>query len=209
MTELCKYLPAFPTAQTVESVLIPNEGRLTLCISSQVGCAMACRYCLTGLVGLKRHLTTFEIVEQVMAVRRSLEGEEKITNIVFMGMGEPMHNPKNVIPAVEILIDPRTLNFSKRKVTVSTSGLVPQMLEFGSKSDVKLALSLCATTNEVRDLLVPINRKYPLVLLDSPENLFLPRKITMEYVMLAASTIRGKMRSASRKFSRRFPARSI
>jgi 23S rRNA (adenine2503-C2)-methyltransferase len=169
-------------------VLIPNEGRLTLCISSQVGCAMACRYCLTGLVGLKRHLTAFEIVEQVMAVRRSLEGKEKITNIVFMGMGEPMHNLKNVIPAVELLIDPRTLNFSKRKVTVSTSGLVPQMLEFGARSDVKLALSLCATTNEIRDVLVPINRKYPLeVLLSACRKYPLPPKgkITMEYVMLA------------------------
>jgi 23S rRNA (adenine2503-C2)-methyltransferase len=183
-----KFLIRLADGETVESVLIPNEGRLTLCISSQVGCAMACRYCLTGLIGLKRNLSQFEIVEQVMAVRRSLEQGEKITNIVFMGMGEPMHNLSAVIPAVQILIDPRCLNFSKRKVTVSTSGLVPEMLKFGEVSDVKLAVSLCATTNEMRNILVPINRKYPLeVLLEACRKYPLPPrgKITMEYVMLA------------------------
>lgn len=182
-----KFLIKLPDGETIESVLIPNEGRQTLCISSQVGCAMACRYCLTGLVGLKRNLSQFEILEQVMAVKREVP-ETKISNIVFMGMGEPMHNLKNVLPAVEIMVDPRCLNFSKRKITVSTSGLVPEMLEFGKHSDVKLAISLCATTNELRDVIVPINRKYPLeVLLDACRKYPLkPRgRITMEYVMLA------------------------
>jgi len=183
-----KYLLRLPDGQTVESVLIPNEGRLTLCISSQVGCAMACRYCLTATVGLKRHLTQWEIVEQVMTVKRNLREGERISNIVFMGMGEPMHNLKAVIPAVQVLVDDRCLNLSKRKVTVSTSGLVPEMLEFGNASDVKLAISLCATTNEVRDVLVPINRKYPLeALLEACRKYPLGKKgkITMEYVMLA------------------------
>jgi len=182
-----KFLLKLPDGETIESVLIPNDDRQTLCISSQVGCAMACRYCLTGLVGLKRHLSQFEILEQVMAVKRAAP-ETKISNIVFMGMGEPLHNLKNVLPSVEILVDPRCLNFSKRKVTVSTSGLVPEMLEFGQRSDVKLAISLCATTNELRDVIVPINRKYPLeVLLDACRKYPLkPRdRITMEYVMLA------------------------
>lgn len=182
-----KFLLKLPDGETIESVLIPNEDRQTLCISSQVGCAMACRYCLTGLVGLKRHLAQFEILEQVMAVRRAVP-DTKISNIVFMGMGEPLHNLKNVLPTVEILVDPRCLNFSKRKITVSTSGLVPEMLEFGKHSDVKLAISLCATTNELRDVIVPINRKYPLeVLLDACRKYPLkPRdRITMEYVMLA------------------------
>jgi len=183
-----KFLIRLDDSETVESVLIPNEDRLTLCISSQVGCAMACRYCLTGLIGLKRHLSQFEILEQVMAVKRRLSEGEKITNIVFMGMGEPLHNLKAVVPAVHILVDPRCLSFSKRKVTVSTSGLVPQMLEFGRLSDVKMAVSLCATTDEVRDVLVPINRKYPLeVLLKACREYPLkPKgKITMEYVMLS------------------------
>jgi 23S rRNA (adenine2503-C2)-methyltransferase len=183
-----KYLIRLEDGETVESVLIPVEGRITLCISSQVGCAMACRYCLTGFLGLKRNLSQFEIIEQVMAVRRSLKEGEKITNIVFMGMGEPMHNLQAVIPAVQILTDLRCLNFAKRKVTVSTSGLVPQMLEFGKQCDAKLAISLCATTNEIRDILVPINRKYPLeVLLEACRQYPLPPrgKITMEYVMLA------------------------
>ncbi len=160
---------------------------------------MACRYCLTGLLGLKRHLSQFEILEQVMAVRRHLREGEKITNIVFMGMGEPLHNLAAVVPAVQILIDPRCLNFSKRKVTVSTSGLVPQMLEFGSKSDVKLAISLCATTDAIRDILVPINRKYPLeVLLEACRKYPLPPKgkITMEYVML--SGVNDTMEDAKR-----------
>lgn len=183
-----KYLIRLNDNETVESVLIPNEDRLTICISSQVGCAMSCRYCLTGLLGLKRNLTQFEITEQVMVVKRNLREGERMSNIVFMGMGEPMHNLKSVIPAVHILVEPRCLNFSKRKVTVSTSGLVPEMLEFGSQSDVRLAISLCATTNEMRNVLVPINKKYPLeVLLDACRKYPLPKRgrITMEYVMLA------------------------
>ncbi len=182
-----KFLIKLSDGETIESVLIPNEDRQTLCISSQVGCAMACRYCLTGLVGLKRHLSQFEILEQVMVVKREVP-ETKISNIVFMGMGEPLHNLKNVLPAVEIMVDERCLQISKRKITVSTSGLVPEMLEFGKHSDVKLAVSLCATTNELRDVIVPINRKYPLeALMDACKKYPLkPRgRITMEYVMLA------------------------
>ncbi len=196
-----KFLIKLSDGETVESVLIPNDDRQTLCISSQVGCAMACRYCLTGLVGLKRHLSQFEILEQVMAVKRELAGSIKMSNIVFMGMGEPLHNLKNVIASVEIMVDARCLHFSKRKITVSTSGLVPEMLEFGKHSDVKLAISLCATTNELRNVLVPINRKYPLeVLLEACRKYPLkPRgRITMEYVLLEG--INDRLEDAARLF---------
>lgn len=182
-----KYLLQLPDAQTIESVLIPSENRLTLCVSSQVGCAMACRYCLTGRLGLKRNLTQFELLEQVLAVQRSLPEERKITNLVFMGMGEPMQNLEALLPALEILLHDLGLNFSKNKITVSTSGLVPEMLEFGSKSEVKLAISLSATTNELRDLLVPVNKRYPLeALLEACRQYPLKRRgrITFEYVVL-------------------------
>lgn len=145
-----KFLFQLSDGQSIESVLIPNEKRQTLCISSQVGCAMACSFCLTGTLGLTRNLSHFEIVEQVMAVRRAVESETRITNIVYMGMGEPLHNLKNVVESTRILKDERGLNFSRHKITVSTCGLVEPMKEFGHLSDVNLAVSLAATTDEVR-----------------------------------------------------------
>lgn len=183
-----KYLIRLNDRETVESVLIPSENRITLCISSQVGCAMSCRYCLTGLLGVKRNLTQFEILEQVMLVRRNLRENEKISNIVFMGMGEPMQNLPSVLPALEIMTNDVCLGLSRHKITVSTCGVVPQMLEFGSKSNVKLAISLSATTNELRDFLVPINKRYPLeALMEGCRKYPLPNRdrITFEYVTLA------------------------
>ncbi len=183
-----KYLIRLHDHETIESVLIPSENRITLCISSQVGCAMSCRYCLTGLMGIKRNLTQFEILEQVMLVRRHLREGERLTNIVFMGMGEPMQNLPAVLPALEIMTNDIGLGLSRHKVTVSTCGLVPQMLEFGAKSNVKLAISLSATTNELRDFLVPVNKRYPLeVLMEGCRHYPLPNRdrITFEYVTLA------------------------
>ena len=130
--------------------------RLTACISSQVGCAMACKFCLTGIQGLDRHLQAHEIVTQVHELRRLAP----ITNIVFMGMGEPLHNFENVAKACRILLDADGLAFSKRKVTVSTSGLVPAIEELGKTVDVSLAISLNATTDEQRSAIMPVNRKW-------------------------------------------------
>ncbi|WP_224981816.1 23S rRNA (adenine(2503)-C(2))-methyltransferase RlmN [Geomonas agri] len=178
-----KYLFRLQDGASVESVLIPDEGRNTLCISSQVGCAMKCAFCLTGTFGLARNLTTAEIVNQVCAVKR----EHPVNNIVFMGMGEPLANLGAVIPAVNILTDPDGFQFSTRKVTVSTSGLVPEMAELGRGCTVNLAVSLNATTDEVRDQIMPVNRAYPLKeLLAACKAFPLPsrRWITIEYVMI-------------------------
>ncbi|GFO63795.1 23S rRNA (adenine(2503)-C(2))-methyltransferase RlmN [Geomonas paludis] len=178
-----KYLFRLADGASVESVLIPDEGRNTLCISSQVGCAMKCAFCLTGTFGLARNLTTAEIVNQVCAVKR----EHPVNNIVFMGMGEPLANLSAVIPAVNILTDPDGFQFSTRKVTVSTSGLVPEMAELGRGCTVNLAVSLNATTDEVRDQIMPVNRAYPLKeLLAACKAFPLPsrRWITIEYVMI-------------------------
>ena len=178
-----KYLFRLEDGEHVESVLIPDEGRNTLCISSQVGCAMACRFCLTGTFSLTRNLTTAEIVNQVCAVRRDAD----VRNIVFMGMGEPFHNLDNVVRAIRILIDPDGLQLSNRRVTVSTSGLIPELEEFARRVTVNLAISLNATTDEQRDMLMPVNRTYPLAeLLSACRRLPLPgrRKITIEYVMI-------------------------
>lgn len=171
----------------IESVLIPSANRNTLCISSQVGCAMNCQFCLTAKMGLMSNLTTAEIVDQVVQTRRFFEAEQHVSNIVFMGMGEPMHNLDRVIDATHILLDSNGLDFSQRKVTVSTSGLVPQIDRFGRESLARLAVSLNATTDEVRDWLMPINRKHPLAdLIASLERYPLKpgERITIEYVLL-------------------------
>lgn len=157
--------------------------RLTACISSQVGCAMACKFCLTGVQGLDRHLQTHEIVAQVHELRR----RAPITNIVFMGMGEPLHNLDNVSKACQILIDSDGLGLSKRKVTVSTSGLVPAIDELGKRVDVSLAISLNASNDEQRSAIMPVNKKWNIAaLLDACRRYPLGshRRITFEYVML-------------------------
>ena len=184
-----KYLFNLGDGHAVESVLIPIEGRNTLCISSQVGCAMACEFCLTGSFKLTRNLTTAEIVNQIMAVRRDVrESGEEIRNIVMMGMGEPLHNLDNVIPAIQIMIDGNGLQLSNRRVTVSTCGLVPEMARLGREiPNVNLAVSLNATTDELRNRIMPVNRSYPIkALLQACREFPLPgrRKVTFEYVMM-------------------------
>lgn len=206
-----KFLWNLHDAKTVESVIIPaalaekeddafdakptagrpseekldstHWKRLTACISSQVGCAMACKFCLTGVQGLDRHLEAHEIVTQIYELRR----QAPITNIVFMGMGEPLHNIKNVIQACKILLDEDGFNFSKRKITVSTSGLVPAIEELGQSVDVSLAISLNGTTDEQRSAIMPVNKKWNLeALLGACRKYPLGshRRITFEYVML-------------------------
>jgi 23S rRNA (adenine2503-C2)-methyltransferase len=180
--------------------------RLTACISSQVGCAMACKFCLTGVQGLDRSLQTHEIVAQVHELRR----RAPITNIVFMGMGEPLHNFENVVKACQILIDQDGLHFSRRKVTVSTSGLVPAIIELGQRAPVSLAISLNATTDEVRSRIMPVNRKWNIeALLTACREFPLGphRRITFEYVMLQG--INDAMDDAARlvKLTRGIPSK--
>ena len=178
-----KYLFRLDDGNTIESVLIPEEDRNTLCISSQVGCAMACEFCLTGSFRLVRNLTTAEIVNQVCAVKKEVD----VKNIVFMGMGEPLANLSEVIRALKIITCDDGLQFSTRRVTVSTSGLVPEMDILGREATVNLAVSLNATTDEVRDRIMPVNRAYPLKeLLAACKRFPLPsrRYITFEYVLI-------------------------
>jgi 23S rRNA (adenine2503-C2)-methyltransferase len=179
-----KYLFRLADGETVETVRIPMEGeRRTLCISSQVGCAMGCTFCLTGQFGLVRNLRPGEIVNQVCAAVK----EAPIGNIVFMGMGEPLHNLDSVVKAVQILQAPQGFDYGARKITVSTCGLVPQMLELGKRVRVNLAVSLNAATDEVRNELMPINRRYPLgELMAACRQYPLPprQRITFEYILI-------------------------
>ncbi len=184
-----KYLFRLKDGCLIESVLIPEmkKGYFTLCISSQAGCAMACKFCFTARQGLKRNLTTSEIIDQVVQVKRSLAEPGRLRNIVFMGMGEPLANYGSVMKAINILIDPHGMNFSYRRVTVSTCGLIPQIKRFGKDTIVNLAVSLNASDNETRDLIMPINKKYPLKeLISACRQLSLPkrRRVTFEYVLI-------------------------
>jgi 23S rRNA (adenine2503-C2)-methyltransferase len=174
----------------IESVLIPDGDRVTLCMSSQVGCAMACRFCLTGDLGLKRHLKPSEIANQPLQLGRqyALETGRRITNLVMMGMGEPLHNLPNLVPALDICLDDHAMNFSHRKVTVSTVGLVHKMMELADALPVNLAVSVNATTEAQRREIMPITRKHSLAeLVDAMRRFPLPpgKRITVEYVMMA------------------------
>ncbi|XP_021809766.1 uncharacterized protein LOC110753223 [Prunus avium] len=175
----------------IETVVIPSDScRNTVCVSSQVGCAMNCQFCYTGRMGLRRHLTAAEIVEQAVFARCLLTSEVgDITNVVFMGMGEPLQNIDNVLKATDIMLHDQGLHFSPRKITVSTSGLVPQLRRFLKESNCALAVSLNATTDEVRNWIMPINRKYNIGLLLQTlrEELRFKNnyKVLFEYVMLA------------------------
>jgi 23S rRNA (adenine2503-C2)-methyltransferase len=153
-------------SQAFEMVFIPDGERGTLCISSQVGCVLNCSFCSTARQGFNRNLTTAEIVGQVWLANRELGflpgGDRIITNVVFMGMGEPLANFRNVVPACEILMDDLGFDLSRRRVTLSTSGLVPQMYKLAEVTNVALAVSLHAPDDELRNELVPINKRYPL-----------------------------------------------
>jgi 23S rRNA (adenine2503-C2)-methyltransferase len=146
----------------VESVLIPEDDRTTLCVSTQVGCPMACSFCATGFLGFTRNLTTAEIIDQVCRMRELCSEGREISNVVFMGMGEPLLNTDALIEAVRLLIHPKAFGMAPRRVTVSTVGVVPQIDRLLEQVPVNLAVSLHATTDAVRDQLVPLNRRYPL-----------------------------------------------
>ncbi len=180
-----KYLFELSDSNRIESVIIPEKKRNTLCISSQVGCALGCRFCLTGTVGKIRNLDTSEIVDQYLFISSRLS--TPITNIVFMGMGEPLDNIEKVVDTIEILTDKNSIGMSPRRITVSTSGLVPGIKELGKRISVNLSISLNASNDKTRNEVMPINKKYPIKkLIDTAVKYPLPgRKIlTFEYVLL-------------------------
>src|SRR5215813_12372667 len=194
-----KWLLRADAAQAFEMVFIPEPDRGTLCISSQVGCALDCSFCATAQQGFNRNLSTAEIVGQVWLAARELEAaegavagasrdERRVTNVVLMGMGEPLANFRNVFPALRILVDDFGFDLSRRRVTLSTSGLVPQIYKLAECSNVALAVSLHAPNDELRNELVPINRKHPIAELLAACWHYIDeqngRGVTFEYVML-------------------------
>jgi 23S rRNA (adenine2503-C2)-methyltransferase len=187
-----KWMLAMTGGQAIETVFIPEPARGTLCISSQVGCAMDCAFCATGKQGFNSNLSAAEIVGQVWLANRELgyapEQDRIITNVVFMGMGEPLANYRQLVPALQVLVDDLGFNISRRRVTVSTSGLVPQLDRLGQECNVALAVSLHAADDALRDRLVPINRRHPIAeLLEACWRYAergTGRHITFEYVML-------------------------
>jgi len=183
-----KFLFQLEDKNRIESVLIPEKKRLTLCLSTQAGCAMGCRFCLTGKMGLKRNLTTAEILNQVLAVKKTLSDKASVTNIVLMGMGEPLANYANTLKAIELMTHPEAFKFSSRRVTLSTVGLIPELERLAKeKTSFRLAISLNASDEETRSRLMPINLRYPLKkLLELCRKFPLPprARITFEYVMI-------------------------
>ena len=186
-----KWLFELKDKRKVETVFIPETDRGTLCISSQVGCTLSCSFCHTGTMPLVRNLFTDEIIGQILSAKDSLldwdNKNRKITNIVFMGMGEPLYNYTEVTRAIKILLDNEGLCYSRRKITLSTSGVVPIIQKLKYELDVSLAISLHAVTDKVRNELVPINKKWPIKELLSALEVYPgvnnSRRITFEYVM--------------------------
>jgi 23S rRNA (adenine2503-C2)-methyltransferase len=189
-----KWLLRFGDGQEVECVHIPEEDRGTLCVSSQVGCTLTCKFCHTGTQRLVRNLDASEIVGQVMMARDALgewpspQDDRQLTNLVLMGMGEPLYNYENVATALKIVMDNEGLSISRRKITLSTAGVVPMIERCGAELGVNLAISLHAVNDELRDQLVPLNKKYPIADLMAACRTYPgssnARRITFEYVML-------------------------
>ena len=187
-----KWLLRLDSGNCIETVFIPEGSRGTLCVSSQIGCALDCSFCSTGKQGFNRNLSTGEIISQVLVANHALgfdkEGERRVTNVVMMGMGEPLLNFDNVVRAMNIMMDDFAYGISKRRVTLSTAGVVPALDRLREVIDVSLALSLHAPNNELRDVLVPLNRKYKIKeTLAACKRYFEGKKhryLTVEYVML-------------------------
>jgi len=189
-----KWLFQLDDGREIETVFIPEENRGTVCISSQVGCTLSCSFCHTGTMKFIRNLNMSEILGQIMQVKAELDDwnknseKKRVTNIVFMGMGEPLFNYENVLKTINVLTNEKGLALSKRKITLSTSGVVPKIISFKEDSDINLAVSLHAAFDEIRNELVPLNRKWPIRnLLDALKDYSVKRKnkrITFEYIML-------------------------
>jgi 23S rRNA (adenine2503-C2)-methyltransferase len=189
-----KWLLRLPDGNCIETIYIPEKERGTLCVSSQVGCVLNCDFCSTGKQGFNRNLTSAEIIGQLWNAARSLSQtsgihDRAVTNVVMMGMGEPLLNFDNVVSSMDIMLDDFAYGLSKRRVTLSTAGVIPAMYKLREVSEVALAVSLHAPTDELRDILVPLNKKYPLKELMAACTAYFKedkrRYVTMEYVMLA------------------------
>ncbi len=171
----------------IESVLIPEKNHWTLCISTQIGCPMKCRFCFTGEKGLLRNLSASEILNQVGTVLKTDNFKDKLPNIVFMGMGEPLSNYENTVKSIRTLLSPWGFNFSHRKITVSTAGLIPQMKQLSIDLPVNLAISLNAPNNKIRNRLMPVNKKFPIEdLINIAKNYPISKRkrITFEYILI-------------------------
>ena len=183
-----KFLFELEDGNRIESVVIPDKMRLTLCLSTQVGCAFGCRFCLTGKIGWKRDLKSSEILNQILMVRKMLPPKTSITNIVLMGMGEPLANYTNSLKAIELMAHPDAFKFSSRRITLSTVGLLPELERLArEKISFRLAISLNASDEETRSQLMPSNRRYPLKKILALCRTFPLRRrtrITFEYVMV-------------------------
>jgi len=183
-----KWVLQVDATNRIETVFIPEEGRGTLCVSSQVGCALDCSFCSTAQQGFNRNLSTAEIIGQLFVAQRELGPERRVTNVVLMGMGEPLLNFNNVVAATNLMLDDYAYSLSKRRVTLSTSGVVPALDRLAEVSDISLAVSLHAPDDALRDELVPINRKYPIKELLAACKRYIGkdnrRKVTIEYVLL-------------------------
>jgi len=190
-----KWSMAVSGGQEVEAVYIPEGDRATLCVSSQVGCALACPFCSTGAQGFNRNLSVSEIIGQVWRAAQIVgvkgdTGQRPITNVVMMGMGEPLLNLKNVVPAMELMLDDNGYGLSKRRVTLSTSGVVPALDMLGDQIDVALAISLHAPNDKLRDEIVPVNKKYPISDFLAGVKRYIDKsnanrgRVTIEYIML-------------------------
>ena len=212
-----KWLLQFEDGTKAETVFIPEEDRGTLCISSQVGCTLNCSFCHTGTQRLVRNLTPSELVGQILiafdelSAWPSAQAGRPVTNIVLMGMGEPLYNLDNVITALKIVMDNEGISISKRRITLSTSGIIPEIYKCGMETDVNLAISLHAVTDDVRNILVPINKKYPIKDLlracrEYP-GVSNSRRITFEYVMLKGINDSISDAKALIKLMERIPAK--
>ena len=181
-------LGAFDGAR-IEAVLIPEERRVTLCVSTQVGCPLTCSFCATGALGFTRNLSTAEIVDQVLEARRLLGPDQVLSNLVFMGMGEPLLNLPAVSESIRLFTDPKAFGMAPRRITVSTAGVLPQIAPLLEVAPIHLAVSLHATTNEVRDVLVPLNKRFPietlLATLREEPRINRRRPVFFEYTLMA------------------------
>ena len=210
-----KWVLALPGGNAIETVYIPEPNRGTLCVSSQVGCSLNCTFCSTAKQGFNRNLTAAEIIGQVWIAKQRLNakhgGDRRITNVVMMGMGEPLLNFENVVRAMELMRDDFGFGLANRRVTLSTAGLVPKIDELSVRSDVSLAVSLHAPTDELRDVLVPLNRKYPIAELLGACSRYVAKRpraaITFEYTLMKGVNDKPEHARGLVKLLRRMPSK--
>ncbi len=204
-----KFLLVTEDNRAIEAVIIPENKRVTLCISTQVGCPLDCKFCATGLMGFKRNLTASEIVDQYLLLQK--EYDKQITNIVFMGMGEPLLNYENTLKAIEIFVSEETRGLSKNRITVSTAGIPPKIIALAESGlRVKIALSLHSTFDEIRSQLMPVNKKYPLKEVYSSLEYYAKKtktRITFEYTMFEGLNDREEDIKRLVKLTRKIPSK--